>query len=179
MNVSLAYLKSVEANFKSMKKLAEGAIAQLNFDELHFSPNEESNSVAIIIKHLSGNMISRFTDFLTTDGEKPNRNRDGEFEGSFSSKEHLLEIWEIGWETLFQTLSELKEEDVLKTVLIRGEPHFVMDALQRQVSHYSYHIGQIVYLGKMVKNEKWSSLSIPRNHSSKFNDMMLEKNKHS
>lgn len=164
------------SNFHFMKKLAEGAIEQLNCEELHFAPNVESNSIALLVKHMSGNMLSRFTDFLTTDGEKPNRNRDAEFEGEYNTKEQLLAEWNIGWETLFQTLSELKEEDILKTVFIRGEPHSVMEAIQRQISHYSYHIGQIVYLGKIIKNSDWKTLSIPRGNSKEFNEKMMEKN---
>jgi hypothetical protein len=176
MNTEKAYLSNVEASFKSMKKLAEGTFVQLDFEELHFSPNEESNSIALLVKHMSGNMISRFTDFLTTDGEKPNRNRDEEFEGGYPSKEELIKAWNNGWGTLFQTLSELNEEDVFKTIFIRGEPHSVMEALQRQVSHYSYHIGQMIYLGKMIRNEKWKTLSVPRGNSKEFTKMMIEKN---
>ncbi len=175
LNTERAYLNSVNASLRSMKKLADGAISQLNYEELHYSPNSESNSIALLVKHMSGNMISRFTSFLTSDGEKPDRNRDEEFVGGYHSKESLLQSWNIGWEALFHTISELKDEDIVKTVHIRSEPHLVLEALQRQISHYSYHIGQIVYLGKIIKNDKWSCLSIPRGESNKFTEKMKER----
>lgn len=177
MNAGQAYLDHVHASFQSMKKLGEGAIEQLTLEGLHYSPNEESNSIALLVKHLSGNMISRFTSFLTTDGEKPERDRDAEFEGSYGSKEELLKSWNTGWETVFQAISELKEEDVLKTVFIRSEPHLVMEALLRQVSHYSNHIGQILYIGKMIKNKSWNTLSIPRGASRQFTERIREENR--
>ncbi|MBP0726087.1 DUF1572 family protein [Bacillus sp. RG28] len=175
MNTEKAYLNVVHQNFKSMKTLAEGAIEQLTFEELHFLPNRESNSVAILVKHISGNMISRFTSFLTSDGEKPNRNRDTEFEDGYISKEELLAAWNFGWETLFKALSDLKEEDILKTVYIRSEPHSVMEALQRQISHYSLHIGQILYIGKLIKNDGWKTLSVPRGKSDRFTQSIKDR----
>jgi uncharacterized damage-inducible protein DinB len=172
MNVERAYLECVKEIFFNMKRLAERAMEQLNLDELHYSPNQESNSIAILVKHLNGNMRSRFTDFLTADGEKPNRNRDMEFEGRYDSKNDLLKAWNEGWEVVFHTLSGLTEEDLLKTVYIRGEPHSVLQAIERQVVHYSHHIGQIVFLAKQIKNEQWKTLSIPRRQSNQLNETM-------
>jgi hypothetical protein len=174
MSIQNEYLGCVIANFKSIKDLGEKTISQLDIEELHRSPTSESNSIAIIIKHLSGNMISRWTDFLTTDGEKPNRNRDNEFEGGYPTKKDLLQAWENGWETLFTTLHSLTENDLLKTIYIRGEAHSVVKAIQRQVSHYSYHIGQIVYIGKQIKNKDWSSLSVPKGKSLEYLKDMLK-----
>lgn len=169
----MTYLKLAMENFQSTKILAERAMAQLNIEQLHYSPNEESNSIAIIAKHMSGNLTSRFGHFLTTDGEKPDRNRDGEFLGGFQTKEDLLAFWNGGWTVLFETLSTLTELDLNKTVYIRSEPHTVMEAIQRQISHQASHAGQIVYLAKMIKNEKWNTLSIPRGKSNQFNEKMI------
>ena len=175
MNTEQAYLNLVKQNFKSMKKQAEGAIEQLTFEELHYLPNKESNSIAILVKHISGNMLSRFTSFLTTDGEKTDRNRDSEFEGGYNSKVELIAAWNHGWEILFKALSDLKEEDILKTVYIRSEPHSVMEAIQRQISHYSLHIGQILYIGKLMKNDEWKTLSVPRGKSNQFTQSIRDK----
>ncbi|MBT2692007.1 DUF1572 family protein [Bacillus sp. ISL-55] len=169
----MSYLKLANENFKSIKVQAERAMEQLNPDQLHFSPNEESNSIAIIAKHMSGNLKSRFRDFLTSDGEKPDRNRDGEFEGTFAAREDLLTHWNDGWTVLFQTLSQLTEQDMGQTVLIRNEPHTAMEAIQRQIVHQATHAGQIVYLAKMIKNEEWKTLSIPKGHSQQFNEKMM------
>ncbi|MBS8264055.1 DUF1572 domain-containing protein [Mesobacillus boroniphilus] len=127
---------------------------QLDLKQLHYSPNEESNSIAIIANHMSGNLKSRFRDFLTTDGEKPDRNRDGEFEGTFATREDLLSHWDDGWTVLFQTLSQLSEKDMEQTVYIRNEPHTAIKAIQRQIVHQANHAGQIVYLAKMIKKEQ-------------------------
>ncbi|TCP29920.1 uncharacterized protein DUF1572 [Scopulibacillus darangshiensis] len=175
MTLEQVYLENVHASFTSMKKLAEGAIDQLSFEELHYAPNSESNSIALLVKHMSGNMKSRFTSFLTTDGEKPDRDRDAEFEGGYESKDQLLDVWHEGWETVFQALSELKEGDLLRTVTIRSEPHTVLDALQRQIAHYSNHIGQIVYTGKAIKDGEWQCLSVPRGSSQEFTKKTKEK----
>jgi hypothetical protein len=149
--------------FKSYKELAENAFAQLDSDiDFHYEPDDESNSIAVLIKHMSGNMISRWTDFLTTDGEKPERNRDAEFIDFTESREELMKIWNAGWDVFMKTLNSLKEEDVLKTVTIRGEGMTAMKAITRQTAHYSYHIGQIVFLAKHIKNKDWRSLSIPK-----------------
>jgi hypothetical protein len=172
MNMEKTYLKLVTENFRSIKHLAEKAMEQLNIEELQISPNQESNSIAIIVKHMSGNLKSRFRDFLSTDGEKPDRNRDGEFEGTYYSKELLLQDWNDGWDVLFRTLSDLREDDLSKTVYIRKEPHSVLEAIQRQIVHQSNHAGQIVYIAKMMKAEQWKSLSIPKGKSEQFNDAM-------
>ncbi|MED0676473.1 DUF1572 domain-containing protein [Aneurinibacillus thermoaerophilus] len=174
MSIQNEYLQCVIANFKTIKDLGEKTISQLDIEELHWCPTSQSNSIAIIIKHLSGNMLSRWTDFLTTDGEKPNRNRDDEFKGGYPTKKALLQAWENGWNTLFTTLHSLTENDLLKTIYIRGEAHSVVKAIQRQISHYSYHIGQIVYIGKQIKNENWSSLSIPKGKSIEYLEDMLK-----
>jgi len=169
------YLQTIVTDFNGIKKLGDRALDQLQEQDINRSPDSESNSVAIIVKHMSGNMISRWTDFLTTDGEKENRNRDDEFEGGIRSKEQLLDIWNQGWSVLLNSLNALTADDVLKTVYIRKEPHTVLKAIQRQVSHYSYHVGQIVYLVKHLQSEAWESLSIPRYQSSAFNQEMSQK----
>jgi hypothetical protein len=168
----MAYLKIAYENFQSIKNQAERAMSQLNLDQLHYSPNKESNSIAIIAKHMSGNLKSRFRDFLTADGEKPDRDRDGEFEGAFHSKEDLLNFWSEGWSVLFETLEKLTEADLARTVYIRSEPHNAMQAIQRQITHQASHSGQIVYLAKMLKNEEWETLSIPRGKSRQYNETM-------
>ena len=179
MNIGVEYLKIVIARLKSVKSLGDKTISQLSEEDIHWQYNPESNSVAIIVKHLSGNMISRWTDFLTTDGEKENRNRDDEFVDNITPMSELMAIWEKGWQTLLQTLTSLTEEDLLKNVYIRGERHSVLDAIERQVAHYASHVGQIVYIGKMLKNDQWESLSIPRGQSEKFLNKMLEKHQNS
>ncbi|MBL4953035.1 DUF1572 family protein [Neobacillus sp. YIM B02564] len=168
MNIGSEYLKIVIARLKSVKSLGDKTISQLSEEDIHWQYNPESNSVAIIVKHLSGNMISRWTDFLTTDGEKENRNRDDKFVDNITPMSELMAIWEKGWQTLLQTLTSLTEEDLLKNVYIRGERHSVLDAIERQVTHYASHVGQIVYIGKMLKNDQWESLSIPRGQSEKW-----------
>ncbi|WNF25029.1 DUF1572 family protein [Mesobacillus jeotgali] len=167
------YLKLVTENFKSIKNQSEKAMEQLNLEELHYSASEESNSIAIIAKHMSGNLQSRFREFLTSDGEKPDRNRDGEFEGAFHTKEDLISHWNAGWDVLFQTLSQLSQDDLGKTVYIRNEPHTAIEAIQRQVVHQATHAGQIVYLAKLIKNEEWRTLSIPKGKSQQFNEKMM------
>ncbi|MGC4377727.1 DUF1572 family protein [Fictibacillus sp. Mic-4] len=168
MSVAKAYLKCVIGDFQSMKQLGEKTIEQLTIDELNWSPSSESNSISIIVKHLRGNMFSRWTDFLTTDGEKPNRHRDHEFIGNFKQKEELLDAWEEGWNILFNALSQLKENNLLDEVTIRGEKHTVIQAIQRQITHYSSHIGQMVYIGKQIKDKEWNCLSVPRGKSEEF-----------
>ncbi|MBZ4189462.1 DUF1572 family protein [Niabella beijingensis] len=163
------YLESVIRQFEYYKLLGEKTIAQLPDDALFRQFNEASNSIAIIVNHLHGNMLSRWTGFLTTDGEKEWRNRDSEFEDHISSRDELLGRWEEGWGILLHTLRSLKEEDLLKTVYIRNQGHTVLEAINRQLAHYPYHIGQIVYLGKMYA-EKWTSLSIPKGQSAQYNN---------
>lgn len=167
-----SYLDLVVENFTSIRRQAERAMEQLTFEQIQSSPNDESNSIEILVKHMSGNLRSRFSDFLTADGEKPDRNRDGEFEGSFQSGEEMMESWNSGWDVLFNTLESLSEEDLNKTVFIRNEPHTAMEAIQRQVVHQSSHSGQIVYIAKMIKDNGWKTLSIPRGQSSQFNEKM-------
>ncbi|WP_428909748.1 DUF1572 domain-containing protein [Niallia sp. Krafla_26] len=162
MNLGMEYLKVVQERFQSVKSLGDKTIMQLSEEEFHWSLNEASNSIAVIVNHVSGNMVSRWTDFLTLDGEKSYRNRDQEFEVRPSSKQELLATWEKGWNVLFETLNTLREDDLLKNIYIRGERHTVIQAIERQMAHYSYHIGQIVYIGKQLRDEKWESLSIPK-----------------
>ena len=174
MTVGKEYLKVVQERLRSVKELGDKAIEQLSEDEIHWSLNKSSNSIAIIVKHLSGNMVSRWTDFLTTDGEKRNRNRDQEFTDTITSKQEMISIWEKGWNTLFKAIDQLGEADLLKKIYIRGESHTVIDAIERQLAHYAYHIGQIVYVGKQIKSEEWESLSIPTGKSAEYMRQMLE-----
>ena len=157
-----AYLTDVRVQFEKMKQLAEGAIAQVTDDQLLVSPDPESNSLAVIMKHMAGNLRSRFTDFLSTDGEKPNRNRDGEFEVDKATREQILADWESGWKVLFATLQTLTADDLLRDVFIRAERHSVIQALDRQLTHHSYHVGQIVFLAKHLRSAEWKTLSMPR-----------------
>jgi hypothetical protein len=172
------YLESVIKQFEYYKLLGDKTIAQLPDDKLFWQYNVESNSIATIIKHLNGNMLSRWTNFLTTDGEKEWRQRDGEFENDIKSKEIILEMWEEGWNCLFDTLKGLKESDLTKIIYIRNQGHTVIEAINRQLTHYPYHIGQIVYIGKMILNEKWQTLSIPRGKSKVYNAEKFQKEKH-
>lgn len=169
----MTYLNLAIEDFQSIKNQAERAMAQMSLEQLHYSPNEESNSIAIIAKHMSGNLKSRFSDFLTSDGEKPNRDRDGEFQGEFETKEDLLAFWNEGWAVLFDTLSKLTQQDLDMTVYVRSEPHNVMQAIQRQITHQANHSGQIVYLAKMIKKKEWEMLSIPKGKSQQFNEKMM------
>jgi len=175
MSIETEYLRIVIERFKNVKSLGDRTIEQLAEDDIHWKLNEDSNSIAVIAKHLSGNMISRWTDFLHSDGEKPYRNREQEFANDISSKNEMIEISEKGWNTLFETLKSLKETDLLKNVYIRGESHLVIDAIERQLAHYSYHIGQIVHIGKQIKGEAWESLSIPKGKSEDYLQEMLKK----
>ena len=160
---SIEFLNESINELKKYKRLAEKAIAQVQTDdEIHWQPGEESNSVAVIIKHIHGNMLSRWTDFLTTDGEKPTRTRDEEFVGYRETKEELMKLWEEGWQCMFNTLESLNENDFDKTITIRNEPHTIIQAILRQIMHYSQHIGQIIYIAKMIRNDNWQTLSIPR-----------------
>jgi Protein of unknown function (DUF1572) len=172
------YLDEVRRQFRGHKRLAEGAIAQLKDEELFVALDSEANSVAIIVKHLAGNMRSRFTDFLTTDGEKPDRNRDQEFEmNSPTTRADVMRWWEEGWVRVFTTIEALKPEDVMRTVTIRGEPHTVLQAINRQVAHYAYHAGQIVFLAKHFRSSEWKTLSVPRGKSEEFNAKALKQAK--
>jgi len=177
MKIGNVYLRVVIERFKSVKTLGDKTIEQLSEKDIHWTYNQESNSIAVIVKHLSGNMISRWTDFLTSDGEKENRNRDEEFIDDISSKSELISVWEKGWDVLIDTLTGLKEDDLLKTIKIRGEKHLVLEAIERQMAHYSYHVGQIVYIGKQLKNNEWKTLSIPRGKSEDYRKEMLERHR--
>ncbi|HEY4322901.1 MAG TPA: DUF1572 domain-containing protein [Mucilaginibacter sp.] len=169
------YLNSVEKRFEYYKMLGEKTFDQLSDDQLLWCYNEESNSIATIVKHISGNMISRWTDFLTSDGEKPTRNRDTEFENDIKSRKELLDKWNEGWDCLFNALGSIHPEDWQKTIYIRSEPHTVVDAINRQLAHYPYHIGQIVFIGKMLTGSNWNSLSIPKGKSDTFNAAKFSK----
>jgi hypothetical protein len=168
-DIASHYLEEVRRQFRGNKRLAEGAIGQLSDEELFVTLDPESNSIAILIKHLAGNMRSRFTDFLTSDGEKPGRFRDREFELTpNTTRAEVMRWWDEGWAQVFATLESLKPEDVMHTVTIRNEPHTVLQAMNRQIAHYAGHIGQIVFLAKHLKSNQWKTLSIPRGKSEEF-----------
>lgn len=167
--LSTSYIADSLSLFRYYKKLGEGAIEQVSDEQLFAALDPEMNSIAIIAKHIAGNMRSRWTDFLTSDGEKPERNRDTEFEHPPSDRTELLELWNDGWGRVFAALEPLSDPDLERTVTIRGEPHSVMQAINRQVAHYSYHVGQIVFLAKHLTSNGWKSLSVPRNKSADFN----------
>jgi hypothetical protein len=164
-----SYLKDSLDVFRYYKKLGERAMAQCPDDALFESLDAESNSIAIVVKHMAGNMRSRWTDFLTTDGEKPDRNRDTEFETPPKTRAALMELWERGWKYVFDALEPLNDEDLVRTITIRTELHSVMQAINRQVAHYSYHVGQIVYVAKHLAGDKWQTLTIPKKKSAEFN----------
>jgi len=166
---STSYGKDSIGVFQYYKKLAERAMAQCPDAGLFTILDAESNSIAIIVKHMAGNMRSRWTDFLTSDGEKPDRNRDTEFEAPPTTRAELMEMWERGWKLLFGALEPLGDADLTRTITIRTEPHSVMQAINRQVAHYSYHAGQIVYLARHFAGDKWQTLTIPKKKSAKFN----------
>lgn len=169
MTIPAEFMSAIINAFEANKRLADRAVEQVPDDKLHVALDENTNSIAVIMKHIAGNLISRWTDFLTTDGEKPGRNRDSEFMDSFSSRSELLEYWERGWTCLLETLKSLKPEDYGKTVLIRGEPHSVPLALERSLGHTCYHIGQIVQAARIHAGEQWKTLTIPRGGSEQFN----------
>ena len=168
------YKADALASFRNYKKMAERAIDQVSDDEFFRTIDAEANSIAVIVKHVAGNLHSRWQDFLTTDGEKPTRNRDTEFELTADTRESLKQFWEAGWETLFDNVEPLTADDFAKTVTIRGEPHTVVEAINRQLTHYSYHIGQIVVLAKHFRSSDWKTLSVPRNKSAEFNKYVEE-----
>ncbi len=161
--------ESILKLFTYYKSLGERTFDALTDEELHLEPSTDANSVAIIVKHLWGNMLSRWTNFLTEDGEKEWRNRDAEFQETIKTREELLTKWEEGWKCLFNAIGSLTEDDLERTVYIRNEGHSVIDAIHRQLAHYSYHVGQIVFLGKLIKGEEWKSLSIPKGGSKDYN----------
>jgi hypothetical protein len=169
LEFTTSYLKDSLAVFRHSKQLGERAMAQVSDQQLFLALDEEANSIAVIVKHMAGNMRSRWTDFLTTDGEKPDRNRDAEFVGAPATREALMDMWENGWAVVFAALEPLTDVDLGRTVTIRGEAHSVMQAINRQAAHYAYHVGQIVLLAKHYAGANWQSLSIPRNRSAEFN----------
>ncbi len=169
METNAAYLESVKKQFLYYKTLGEKAMEQIEAEQLFVTPNEDTNSIAVIVKHLSGNMLSRWTNFLTTDGEKQWRHRDAEFENDLQSKETVLATWNTGWNCLFTALNELKPQQLSQIIYIRNEGHTVVEAINRQLAHYSYHVGQIVFYAKILKKSGWESLSIPRNKSNSYN----------
>lgn len=166
------YLTGIKKQFSQYKLMGEKTIGQLKEEDLFWQYNQQSNSIAIIVQHLSGNMISRWTNFLTGDGEKEWRDRDTEFETSINTREDLLSKWNAGWECLLSALGSLTSDDLSKTVYIRKEPISVMDAINRQLAHYCSHLGQIVYIGKMRAGDQWQTLSIPKRGSKAFNEKM-------
>ncbi|HXG66331.1 MAG TPA: DUF1572 family protein [Blastocatellia bacterium] len=171
-----SYLENAIHEFRKMKELADKAMARITNEDFFAPLGEESNSIAIIVKHMAGNLRSRWMDFLTSDGEKPDRHRESEFvmEGG-DTRDSLLARWEAGWRYLFDALMPLTPEDLNRAILIRSEPHTVMQAINRQLTHYAYHIGQIVFLARHYAGGDWQSLSIPRGKSETFNTMMREK----
>jgi len=172
-----SYLESVKKQFEYYKMLGEKTFVQLPEDKLFWQFNEESNSIAMIVKHLHGNMMSRWTDFLTTDGEKKWRKRDEEFDNDIKTKAELLSKWNEGWECLFTAINLLRDEDLEKEIYIRNMGHSVAEAINRQLAHYPYHIGQIVFIGKIITNENWNSLSIPKGKSKVYNEDKFSKPK--
>jgi uncharacterized damage-inducible protein DinB len=169
------YLSDAVESFRNYKTMAERALAQISDEEFFQSIDAEANSMAVIVKHIAGNLRSRWTDFLTSDGEKADRNRDTEFEMMNDTRESLMQYWETGWLTLFQAIEPLTVEDFGKFITIRGEPHTICEALNRQMTHYAYHVGQIVLLAKHFRSSQWKTLSVPRNKSAEFNKFLAEK----
>jgi len=172
-----SYLRSAIKQFEYYKMLGEKAMEQLDDDGLFWQYNEESNSIAIIVNHISGNMQSRFTDFLSSDGEKSWRDRDAEFENKINDRTTLMAYWQKGWQCLFDALQNLNEGDLETIVYIRNDGHTVTEAINRQLAHYPYHIGQIIYIAKMKQNHEWQTLSIARNKSTEYNSRKFEQEK--
>ena len=175
MSLAKAFLESYLTRSSYYKELGDKTFEQLNEAGFHYQPNAESNSIAMIIQHMAGNMLSRFTNFLTEDGDKTWRNRDMEFEEQQLTREQLLIKWNEGWDCYLSVIKSLREDDLLKTITIRSEELTVTDALNRQLAHYPYHVGQIVYIGRMIKKEEWKTLSIAKGKSDEFNSKMNTK----
>ena len=170
------YLEEARRQMRGNKRMGEGAMSQLRDEDFFIALDPEANSVAVLVKHLAGNMRSRFTDFLTTDGEKPDRNRDEEFEMNAGiTRADIMRRWEADWARVFDALDTLKPEDVMRTVTIRGQPHTVLQAINRQIAHYAYHVGQIVFLAKHFRSSEWKTLSVPRGKSKELNAQMAAK----
>jgi len=172
-----SYLTSINKQFEYYKSLGDLTFNQLTFEQLQWQSHENENSVSIIVKHIVGNMLSRWTNFLTEDGEKEWRHRDQEFEDTFTSIEDLIAAWETGWKCLFDAISSLNESDLERVIYIRNQGHTVTEAVNRQLAHYSYHIGQIVFLGKLLKGSDWKTLSIPKGDSVAYNATKFSKEK--
>ena len=177
METNVQYLESAKKQFLYYKTLAEKSFAQLQPEQFFVALNENTNSIAVIVKHLSGNMLSRWTDFLTTDGEKEWRHRDTEFEDTYTSKEELIAAWEKGWACFFDAINALKPEQLSDIIYIRNEGHTVVEAINRQLAHYPYHVGQIIFYAKLLKDGEWDSLSIPKNKSRNYNADKFSKEK--
>jgi Protein of unknown function (DUF1572) len=173
LQFTTSYLEDSLSLFRLYKKLGEGAMAQVTDEQLFTVLDEEMNSIAVVVKHMAGNMRSRWTDFLTSDGEKPDRNRDSEFVDPPRTREALMKLWAEGWDCVFTALGPLSDADLVRTITIRGEAHSVMQAINRQMAHYAYHCGQIVLLAKHFQHDKWRSLSVPRAKSADFNKRVL------
>jgi len=173
--IASVFLQTAIKRLSYYKDLGDKTFAQLQEADFYYQPNEASNSIAVIIQHVSGNMLSRWTNFLTEDGEKEWRNRDAEFETHVYTKEELLQTWQKGWQCVFDAWSALEEADLLKTIYIRTEGLSVIDAINRQLAHYPYHVGQIVYLGREIKNNQWQNLSIPKGGSTVYNQQLSGK----
>ena len=161
--------------FRNYKKMAEDAMDQVSDEDFFHEIDAESNSIAIVVKHIAGNLHSRWRDFLTTDGEKPDRNRDTEFEMIGDTRGSLMESWESGWQTLIANLEPLIDDDFSRTITIRGRPHTIIEAVNRQLTHYAYHVGQIVFLAKHFRGPDWNTISIARNRSEEFNEKLMDK----
>lgn len=169
-SIGKEFLQTAIRRLKYYKELGDKTFEQLTDEQLHYQPNETSNSIAVIVQHMAGNMLSRWTHFLTEDGEKAWRQRDNEFEVHSYNKQQVIDLWEKGWACFLDTLNSLTEQDLLKNVTIRQEPLTVLDAINRQLAHYPYHIGQIIYIGKIVKDNNWTNLSIPKGNSAAYNN---------
>ncbi len=173
-NLSEHYIENALKEFRGMKALADKSVAQVSDEEFFRTIDPESNSIAVIMKHMAGNMRSRWTDFLTSDGEKPNRHRDTEFELESEDRRSIQERWEEGWRIVFEAVEPLKSEDLMRTITIRREPHTIVEAVNRQLTHYGEHVGQIIFLAKHLKSSAWRTLSVPRGMSEAFNKKMEE-----
>jgi hypothetical protein len=174
MSLSKEFIPNIIKRLMTYKDLGDSTFQQLEDDDFFYQPTSESNSIAVIIQHFYGNALSRWTNFLTDDGEKEWRNRDAEFEPMNVTKQDLVSFWNTAWKLIFDTLEALQEDDLMKTIYIRSEPLPAFDAILRQVAHYPYHVGQIVYIAKMIRNEDWKSLSVPKGKSAEFNKSMTK-----
>ena len=175
MTFEEGFIQNAIKRLINYKELGDKTLAQLDEDDLHFTPNKESNSIAVIIQHMHGNMLSRFTNFLTEDGEKTWRKRDEEFGEKYLPDKQILALWEEGWQAVMQALQDLQPNNLMKTIFIRTEPILVYDAILRQLAHYPYHVGQMIYIGKMIKGNNWQPLSIAKGQSEQYNKELAKK----